>query len=112
MPAKKDSPALARALTAIAACFLALALVCAGGWYRAVRSRASLDRLSPEQRQELVEEMLAASPGAFTPALFEPAIGYTLRPRQRIEAWGDTFTANEIGFRTRRLPRRRGKPGQ
>jgi hypothetical protein len=112
MPAKKDSPALTRALAAIASTFLALALVCAAGWYRAARSRAALDRLSPEQRQELVEQMLAASPGAFAPALFEPAIGYTLRPRQAIEAWGDSFTANEIGFRTGRPPRRRGRPGK
>lgn len=106
------SPALVRALAVIASLFLALALVCAGGWYRAARSRASLTTLSPEQRQELVEEMLAASPGAFTPALFEPAIAYTLRPRQTIEAWGDVFTANEIGFRTGRLPRRRRNPGR
>ncbi|HEY0558249.1 MAG TPA: hypothetical protein VGG20_28620 [Thermoanaerobaculia bacterium] len=108
MPEREDSPRLARALAALASAFLALALVCAWGWLRAARQRTSLAGLSPEERQTLVREMIAVSPGAFVPALFEPAIGYTLRPEGRIAAWGDTFEANEIGYRTARPPGRRG----
>ncbi len=79
---------------------LALAAVCAFGWWRAAHTgRLALDALGPEERQRLLEEMTAASPGVFAPATFEPAIGYTLR-RGRITAWGDTFEANEIGYRT------------
>lgn len=95
-----------RFLAALAAAALGLALVCAWGWYRA--SRTTLESLSPEERQALAEEMLAASPGAFAPALFEPAVGYTLRRRGTIEAWGDSFAANEIGYRTGPPPGRRG----
>lgn len=102
------SSRLTRAFAALASAAFAVALVCAWGWQRAAREQSSLAALSPEERQELVQEMLATSPGAFVQALFEPAIGYTLRPRQRIAAWGDTFEANEIGYRTGRPAGRRG----
>jgi hypothetical protein len=108
MTSPPPSLRLTRALAVLASAAVAVALVCAWGWHRAARDRMALDALSPEERQELAQEMLAASPGAFVPALFEPAIGYTLRPRQRIAAWGDTFEANEIGYRTAPLPGRRG----
>ena len=100
-----DAPKLSRALLAVASASLGIALVCAWGWYRT--SRTSLESLGPEARQVLMEEMLATSPGAFAPALFEPAVGYTLRRRGTIEAWGDSFAANEIGYRTGPLPGRR-----
>lgn len=103
--------ALKRALVAIATASLGLALVCAWGWYRSARTRVALESLSPEERQSLAEEMLAASPGAFVPALFEPAVGYTLRRRGTIEAWGDSFAANEIGYRTGPLPGRKARQG-
>ena len=99
--------ALKRVLVVIAAASLGLALVCAWGWYRSARTRVALESLSPEERQSLAQEMLAASPGAFVPALFEPAVGYTLRTRGTIEAWGDSFTANAIGYRTGPPPGRR-----
>lgn len=103
------SPALLRALLILAASATAVALVCAWGWGRARAERTSLDALSPEDRQVLTERLLAASPGAFVPALFEPAVGFTLRPGARIEAWGDAFTANEIGYRTVPLDRGGGR---
>jgi hypothetical protein len=103
-----SSPRLTRAFAALASASLCAALVCAWGWYRAARERVDVSTLSPEERQELVQEMVAVSPGAFVQALFEPAVSYTLRPRGRVEAWGDTFTANEIGYRTGPLPGRRG----
>lgn len=106
-PVSETSPRLTRAFAALASACFAAALVFAVGWYRASR-RVDATALSPEERQELVQEMLAVSPGAFIPALFEPAVGYTLRPKGKIEAWGDTFTANEIGYRTGPLPGRRG----
>ncbi|HYG64380.1 MAG TPA: GDSL-type esterase/lipase family protein [Thermoanaerobaculia bacterium] len=99
------SARVARILAVVASTALAVAAVCAWGWYRAARDRVPLESLGPEDRQALVQEMLAASPGAFAPALFEPAIGYTLRPGEEIEAWGDTFTSNELGYRT-------GPPGK
>ena len=111
MPETAPPQRLARAFAALAAALLAIALVCAWGWFRAARARTSLDALSPEERQALAQKMLAASPGAFVPALFEPAIGYTLRPEARITAWGDTFDTNEAGYRTGSLPGRRGGHG-
>jgi hypothetical protein len=104
----ETSPRLTRAFAALASAGFATALVCAWGWYRAARERTDLSSLSPEERQELTREMLAVSPGAFVQALFEPAVGYTLRPKGKITAWGDTFQANEIGYRTGPLPGRRG----
>lgn len=104
----ETSPRLTRVFAALASASFCAALVCAWGWYQAARERADVSSLSPEERQELVQEMIAVSPGAFVPALFEPTVSYTLRPRGRIEAWGDTFTANEIGYRTGPLPGRRG----
>jgi hypothetical protein len=108
MPEREVSPRLARALLALAAAFLALALVCAWGWRRAAHQRTSLAALSPAQRQALAREMIAVSPGVFVPAQFEPAIGYTLRPAARITAWGDTFASNELGYRSASPPGRRG----
>lgn len=82
----------------------ALALLAAGAF--AARflglsgSRVSLDRLSPEDRQRLVEQAGREAPGVFQPAWFETRVGYTLRPGARIEAWGDSFVANALGYRT------------
>lgn len=100
-----SSPVLLRFLAALASGALGLAVVCAWGWYRARAEPVSVDALSPEDRQALVEQMLAVSPGAFAPALFEPAVGFTLKPGQPIAEWGDAFTANEIGYRTGPLKR-------
>ncbi len=77
-----------------------VAALCALGWWRATRGRTELASLSPAARQELFDQALHANPGAFVPTWFSPAIGYTLRPRQRISAWDDTFTANALGYRT------------
>lgn len=87
-------------MTVVASSALAVAAVCAVGWYLAAHRRVAAESLSAEERQSLVQEMLTASPGAFVPALFEPAVGYTLRPGQEIQAWGDTFKSNELGYRT------------
>lgn len=107
-PGPQPSLRLTRAFAVLASASLAAALVCAWGWYRAAHERTDVSALSPEERQELAQEMAEASPGAFVTALFEPAVGYTLRPKRRITAWNDTFEANEIGYRTGPLPGRRG----
>jgi hypothetical protein len=56
--------------------FVALALLAAGAltdrYLGTSRPRLSLDRLSPEDRQRLVEQVGRESPGAFQPAWFEP----------------------------------------
>jgi len=84
----------------VASSSLALAAVCAFGWWRSAHSgRLALDALGPEERQILLEELTAASPGVFAAATFEPAVGYTLR-RGRINAWGTSFEPNETGYRT------------
>ncbi|HYU31734.1 MAG TPA: GDSL-type esterase/lipase family protein, partial [Thermoanaerobaculia bacterium] len=91
---------LTHAFALLASVCLVLAAACAFGWWRAAhRERLGLDSLGPEERQALLDEMIAVSPGAFAPAYFEPAVGYTLR-RGKITAWTDTFRANEIGYRT------------
>lgn len=91
---------LTRALALLASASLAVAAVCAFGWWRAAHTgRLALDALGPEERQVLLDELIAVSPGVFAPAYFEPAVGYTLR-RGRLTAWNDTFRPNEIGYRT------------
>ncbi len=99
MPAPA-SPRIARALTGVAAAALALAVVATFGWWRAAHRRVELDHLSPEARLAIASEMLAASPGVYAPAWFEPDIGYTLRPSAEITAWNDTFVSNRLGYRT------------
>ncbi len=91
---------LARVFAAIATTASLVAVLCAFGWWRAARGRTELAALSPAARQELFDQALHDNPGAFVPAGYSPAIGYTLRPGQRISAWDDTFTANALGYRT------------
>jgi hypothetical protein len=103
------SSSLTRFLAVVASASLALALVCAFGWWRAAHGgRLALDTLGPEERQVVLDELIAASPGVFVPAHFEPAVGYTLRRGRTLTAWGDTFEVNEIGYRTASLAK--GKP--
>lgn len=91
---------LARVFAFFGMTALGVAALCGFGWWRAVRGRADLESLSPAARQALFDEALHDNPGAFVPAWYAPRIGYTLRPRQRISAWDDTFTANALGYRT------------
>ncbi len=89
-----------RGLLAVAAASLAGLAVCAAGWYRAATAPADLEALSAKQRLSLVEELVELAPGIHRRAWFEPAIGYTLRPDAEIEAWGDRFRTNELGYRS------------
>lgn len=85
---------------ALAVFGLGAALALGLGWYRAARGPVELSRLSPEQRQQLTQEMVEVSTGVYEDAWFEPAIGYTLRRAVRIQAWNDDFASNEIGYRS------------
>jgi hypothetical protein len=108
-PAPAPMPAaVARLLLVLAAAGLAGTAVCAAGWIWTARQRVSVETLDPETRQALVADLLEQSPGAFVPAWFHPPIGYTLRPGARITAWDDTFTANELGYRTAPAAKARG----
>lgn len=94
-------PAVANVLLAAAAASSTIALVSTIAWWQASRPRrVSLEDLGPDERQALVEELFQVSPDVLVSAWYAPAIGYTLRPGSRIEAWGDTFTSNELGYRT------------
>lgn len=86
-------------LLALALLGLGAALIAGWGWYRAARD-GGLDRLAPEERQRLAEELLESSPGVFEAAWYAPEIGYTLRRKAEITAWDDTFTSNELGLRS------------
>jgi hypothetical protein len=88
----------ARALLAVAAVSLAAALGFAALWWRALRY-PEVDRLSVEQRQRLVGELVNESPGLYVPAYFEPRLGYVLRPQAELTAWGTSFRSNTLGFR-------------
>ncbi len=90
---------LTRIFAVFATTGVMVAALCAFGWWRAARSRTDLASLSPAARQELFDQALHDNPGAFVGTWFAPPIGYTLRPRQRITAWDDTFTANALGYR-------------
>lgn len=70
------------------------------GWYRSTNRPPRLADLSPEERQLLMSDALATAPGVYERAYFEPRIGYTLRQSQQITAWNDSFTTNELGYRT------------
>lgn len=90
---------IANTLLAAAAISATGLLICAVGWYRAATSRVDLSDLSPGERLTLVEELVERNPGVHRPAWFEPAIGYTLRPSAELDAWGDAFRSNELGYR-------------
>ncbi len=99
---------LARVFAAFAMTALSLAALCGFGWWRAARGRTDLASLSPAAREKLFDEALHDNPGTFVPAWYAPGIGYTLRLRQRISAWDDTFTANALGYRTGPPPKPSG----
>jgi hypothetical protein len=78
-------------------------------WYRAVARRLPpVESLGEEARRQLTNELVAASPGIFQPALTNPLIGYTLKPNQRVEAWNDVFFANSLGYRAGFVEKRPG----
>ncbi len=99
-PGKPVPEAVAQALLAVAAISLTGLLICAWGWYRARTAPVTAADLSPEERQALVEGMVAVSPGEHRWAYFEPRIGYTLRPGAELTIYQDTFTSNALGYRT------------
>ncbi len=63
-------------------------------------SRSTLEHLSPQDRQELVEQLIEQSPGLYRWAYFAPRIGYTLVPGKEHQAFGTPVVANELGYRT------------
>ena len=71
----------ARVLLIIAGLSLAAALVSGLGWWLASRDGGvSVGDLTTDERRLLVEDLLNTSPGVFRPALYDPRVGYTLRP--------------------------------
>ncbi len=92
--------AVVQALLTIAALSVTGLLVCAWGWYRASTAPVTVGELSPEERQTLVQQMVAISPGEHRWAYFEPRIGYTLKPRAELSIYDDTFRSNLLGYRT------------
>lgn len=98
MPGRSDR--LTGVLLGLAVLSLGVAAVLGIAWRHAARGPVALARLSPEQRQQLTEELVAVSAGVFEEAWYEPAVGYTLKRGTRLEAWNDTFTSNELGYRS------------
>ena len=62
-------------------------------------SQTELADLSLDDRRRLAEEILDVGGTGYEAALYEPAVGYTLKPSSELSLWGDTFTSNELGFR-------------
>jgi len=76
-------------------------LVCGLGWFISQSSEIlSINDLTKEDRQRLVEEFFDVSGKRYAPSWFAPSVGYTLLRGQKVTAWSDTFTSNEIGYRT------------
>jgi len=101
MPPSSDfHQRIATVLLAVSAASLAGLGICAWGWYRAATAPVTPAELSAAARLELVEAMVATSPGVHRWSWFEPRIGYTLRPDAELDAWGDTFRSNALGYRT------------
>jgi hypothetical protein len=100
---RAPSRALLRALLVLAAAGFTAGAAGLGAWLWTRNRPVSLEDLQPSQRQRLAERFLKESPGVFQTAWYEPQIGYTLRPQAKLTVWHDTFTSNEIGYRTGRL---------
>lgn len=106
--------AVATALLAIAALAIGTTLFCATGWYRAATSagpgteRLSLEQLSVEDRQKLVDQFLDVAARVYYPAAYATGVGYTLAPDKDLESWNSTFRSNKLGYRSHRV---RKKPG-
>jgi len=87
-------------LLVLCAVFFALAVAAGAGWYWSARGeRVSLESLSTEDRVALMETLRREHPGVFQSATYEPAMGYTFARETRVEAYGDTFVTNALGFR-------------
>ncbi len=99
-PPTPQPGAITRGLLVLLACTVALAVGLGVGWFRAARRAPDIDRLDQTARVHLVERLVRQSPGIYIPAYFEPRLGYVLRPGAELSAWGTTFHANEIGFRS------------
>jgi hypothetical protein len=93
---------LLNGLLALCATFFTVAACAALGWWWSATNneQVTIESLSPDQRQQLIEGMTERSPGVFSAAHFEPRLGYTLIPNQRLSAWNDQFTPNDFGYRT------------
>ncbi len=75
-------------------------IVCGLGWYVSQSRRLlSITDLTTEDRQRLVEEFIDISGERYAPAWFAPAVGYTLVRGEKMTAWADTFTTNDLGYR-------------
>ena len=102
------SERLGRLLLVIAAAATALSVGLGLGWWRSAHAPGvRIEELSRTDRARLATRLLAASPGIFAPAVFDPAIGYTLKPGRKLTAWEQTFVSNDLGYRsgpTRKRP--------
>ena len=98
---QRFSVGVVKMLLVLAGCGLIGTVIGGVGWVVALREdRVELDDLSVEDRQRLVEQFFQVSGRVYAPAWFEPAIAYTLRRNETITAWSDTFTSNDLGYRT------------
>ena len=89
---------ITRVLVLVSTLSLIGLVVALGGWYRSTGT--TVDELSSEERQFLLQEVLAESPGIYRWAFFEPRLGYTMRPNAELTSYGSTYTTNEAGYRT------------
>lgn len=92
---------IATVLLVVATLGLVGTVFCAWGWWARAHRPTALTDLSAVDRQALVEDLVSISPGTFAAAWFEPRIAYTLKRRQQISAWNDTFESNALGYRTK-----------
>lgn len=100
MTPRNDSP-VTRILLLSCSVLLVAAAVMAVALMRASRPRlVSINDLSGEDRQRLVEEFFEVSTRAYTPAWFEPGIRYTLRQNSEISVYGSVFRSNALGYRS------------
>ncbi|HVS02502.1 MAG TPA: SGNH/GDSL hydrolase family protein [Thermoanaerobaculia bacterium] len=99
-PPSHPSPALARLLAAVAALAIAATAVLGLLLLQERRRPPALEGLTADQRQALARSLRSQSPGIYAWAWYAPAIGYTLHPGQPLSAWADTFTPNELGYRS------------
>ncbi len=91
---------LAQFFLVVSSVSVVLTIVCAMGWYLERRQEVSIEQLSSTQRAQLVQDLIAMSPGVYQHTWFAPDMGYTLVPKQEITAWNDTFMTNKFGYRT------------
>lgn len=102
---EKEQSHMLNILVLLMSVLFCLCVIFVYAWFMAYQENNRLDihKLSREQRQMLLGQLVDHSPGIFRYFRQVPDIGYTLKVNVQLQAWGDTFRSNELGYRTKSI---------